>query len=56
MQINDEVIGKGLDQVIEIARRRAAVIENLKEAIRKNDIENIRHYASCICGLRNESN
>ncbi len=54
--MNDPTINEGLDQILIIAKERTKVLENLKDALLKDDISLIKTFASEICGLNHENN
>ena len=54
MARNERIIDEGLNQVLLIAQERALTLENLKQALIKNDSERIKDYAKQLCGLNNE--
>ena len=55
MQFNDKIIEEGLNQALVIAKHRAQILESLKEALLADDYQNIKFFASVLCGLTNES-
>ena len=56
MKSNEPILKEGLDQVLSIAKQRAQIMENLKQALLDEDEAKIKLYASQLCGLTNESN
>lgn len=55
MKYNEDILKEGLDQVLAIAKRRAKIIEHLRQALLDSDDTKIKLYASQLCGLTNES-
>ena len=55
MDFNKEIIQEGLNQALVIAKKRANMLENLKQALIEDDLDKIKHHAKILCGLNNES-
>ena len=55
MDFQDEVIQEGLIQALEIAKHRAVMLENLKQALIEDDPDKIKIHAKILCGLSDES-
>ena len=55
MEFNQQVIKEGLNQALMIARERAFILENLKQALIEDDTEKIKLHARQLCGLSDES-
>jgi len=55
MESNNRVIEEGLEQVLQIANRRAQILEHLRQALIVGNDEEIRFFAAQICGLTYES-
>ena len=56
MKSDERIIDEGLNQVLSIAKERVLTLENLKQALIKDDNERIKNYAEQLCGLINEGN
>lgn len=52
MEIDEQVLEAGLNQIVAIAEERKAILERLKEAMLAEDHRKIRKYASILCGLK----
>ena len=55
MEVNNKIIEEGLNQALLVAKQRNHILERLKQALLMGDDEKIKHYASQLCGLTNES-
>ena len=55
MDFQNEVIQEGLNQALVIAKQRAVILENLKQALIEDDTNKIKIHAKILCGLRDES-
>ena len=51
MDLSDQILRTGIDQVLKIAEERKALITNLKDALISDEIEKIKRYARILCGL-----
>ena len=54
MEFNEKLIEEGLNQVLIIAHERAQILEYLKQALLKENDEEVKFYASILCGLIND--
>ncbi|MBN1570700.1 MAG: hypothetical protein JXA73_22850 [Acidobacteria bacterium] len=52
---SDLVLSSMLDDVLEIARRRAKLLERMKQALLEDDMIALKNAAEVICGLREEN-
>lgn len=51
MDIGDQILQNGIDQILKVAEERKALITNLKDALISDEIEKIKRYARILCGL-----
>lgn len=54
MDLSDQILQTGIDQVLKIAEERKMLITNLKDALISDEIEKIKRYARILCGLAGE--
>jgi len=40
-----------IEKALEVSKKRSEILEKLKNAILKNNVEDIKRYAKMICGL-----
>ncbi len=51
METNSKIIEEGLNQIIEIAKERSLMLEQLKEALLEDNDQKIKEYAKKLCGV-----
>jgi hypothetical protein len=52
---SDLVLKSMLDDVLEIARRRAQILERMKQALLADDTIELKRSAQIICGMKEEN-
>ena len=52
----EELSPSAIDDILHIAKERAALLERLREAIRNNEGKNVQKLAAELCGLANPVN
>jgi hypothetical protein len=52
MDYNDAVIEEGVNNLLIVAEKRRQLLDQLKQAVKDDDIYRIKEYASKICGVQ----